>query len=181
MSRTSNPIPDRLVSAARALTGGLTLSVAVACTTAASTVLPLDLSGLTELADCVVEANVISVSSGWNDARTAIQTDVELEVLRSEGSCAPNGATTRSVRLLGGIVDDIVMNVDGAPTLTEGERVVLFLQEDPSLFVPIVALDRGKFTVTQNSAGALRIENDLVGEFDRDTFWDTVTRIQEGR
>ena len=181
MSHTSLPHgPGGLGPWARALAAGLTLTATLVSTGAASTTLSLDLDGLVRYADCVVEGTVVSVRSDWNAEGTQIYTDVVLDVSRSEGDCADAGAITRTIRMLGGTVDDTAMVVDGAPTMNEGEQVVLFLHEDPELFVPIVALERGKFTVAADAIGT-QITNDLVGSFDRDTFWNTVTEIQEGR
>ncbi|MEZ4647283.1 MAG: hypothetical protein R3E97_00615 [Candidatus Eisenbacteria bacterium] len=165
---------------ARALAAGLTLSAALVSTGAASTTLQLDLDGLVRYADCVVQGTVVSVWSDWNAEGTQIYTDVVLDVSRSEGECVDAGAITRTVRMLGGVVDDIAMVVDGAPEMTAGEEVVLFLYEDSELLVPIVALERGKFTVSREGSQT-QITNVLVGSFDRDTFWNTVTEIQEGR
>ena len=122
MPHTSLPQgPCGLAPWARALAAGLTLTATLVSTGAASTTLSLDLDGLVRYADCVVEGTVVSVRSDWNAEGTQIYTDVVLDVSRSEGDCADAGAITRTIRMLGGTVDDTAMVVDGAPTMNEGE------------------------------------------------------------
>lgn len=93
----------------------------------ASMAFALDLGELTALADRIVVAEVLSVSSRWETGRRRIVSDIEVNIAESWKGTMP---TSKRVTIIqpGGAVGDIEMRVHGLASFRAGERAVLFLR-----------------------------------------------------
>ena len=112
----------------------------------ASIVVQYSFSELCEHADAIVHARVVEQQSQWRDGRIA--TEVTLEVLESlKGDHAAGDHVV--VLNEGGIVGDLATHVSGAPIFLNNEEVVVFLEYNDVVGLPLVAgMSQGKFSVT---------------------------------
>lgn len=117
---------------------------ALICTTAsASVVVPLSLAEMSEAATVIVDARVIAVHT--SDETGRIERVVTLRVLsRWKGA----SADIVHVRLPGGTLGRTRTIVSGVPTLDEGDRFVLFLDEAARGGFRILGLYQGAWRVT---------------------------------
>ncbi|MFT3927581.1 MAG: hypothetical protein QM778_33925 [Myxococcales bacterium] len=112
----------------------------------ASLVLAMDLSELVKEAQVVVLARVMGQRSSY-DERGRIVTDVQMQVEQAEkGDLAPGASVV--VRKLGGAVNGVSMRIEGEPSFTVGETVLLF-GSDPQ--------QRALLRPVGMSQGALRV------------------------
>lgn len=119
------------------LLGGVLLSGPTSAR--ASVVLALDLDDLVGQSDEIVVAEVLGQAASWSGRR--IVTDVRLrveETLHGRSSVA----STIVVRRLGGNVGDVGMRVEGEPSFSVGERVLLFLRRT-SAGLRVVGMSQG--------------------------------------
>ncbi len=115
----------------------------------ASTVLRADLPALTHVADTVVRGTVSRLSTRWSGDHMRILTDVEIrvqEVLKGEPR------RTLTVVNPGGVIGDLGQRVAGTPDFTEGEEVILFLEQRGDRFI-VSGMAQGKFKVERSSDG----------------------------
>jgi hypothetical protein len=100
----------------------------------------------------VVRGEVVEVRSYWNEKRTKIFTAARIAV----GETFKGGsASTIDVIQLGGVVDNVKVNVQGALAWEPGEEVVLFLEPyDGS------AASAAAFQVSGFSQGKFAVERD---------------------
>ncbi|HEY0712883.1 MAG TPA: hypothetical protein VGF45_09435 [Polyangia bacterium] len=117
----------------------------------ASSVLAMDLTALTTVADRIVVAEVLSVTSRWETGRRRIVTSVEINVAESWKGSVPS---SRRITVLqpGGQVGDIEMKVYGLPLFREGERAVLFLRGGESAST-VVGFSEGMRRLTPDPIG----------------------------
>ena len=106
----------------------------------------LPLEELARKADTIVLGTVIKQQSAWDAQRTAIYTDVTLEVERVLAGTPGKEVT---LRVAGGSVEGLGMRTSNDAVFKAGERVVVFLDTSA---VPhtVVGLQQGKFTVQDN-------------------------------
>jgi len=122
----------------------------------ATTVLKLDDDDLVYLSFLVVEGRVTGVYSEWNSQHTQIQTVVTIAVVNVfTGAVAANDVLT--LRMLGGRVDDTIMEDVGGPTFETGEDVILFLGRDGSGLLTITGLSQGKLSVVADATTGMRV------------------------
>ena len=57
------------------------------------------------------------------------------------------------VRVLGGTVGDTTMNVSESPIFTKGERVIVFLKQNPDRTFSVVGWVQGKYTIDNGTVG----------------------------
>ena len=107
---------------------GLAVVLLMGSSALATQILPLSTQQLADGSPTVVRGTVVEERSYWNDAKTRILTEVEIEVAQSFKGSAP---TRLRVVQMGGIVGTTKMTVAGALSWRTGEEVVLFLE--PSL------------------------------------------------
>jgi hypothetical protein len=115
---------------------------------AAETVIggPLSIDELCQRAELVLIGRVVAVAGEWNDARTVIQTRVQ--VVAEESLKGPARAKERvELVQLGGKVGEITSAVGGAPSFSVGERVLLFISRKPDGVLGLVGQFQGKFQV----------------------------------
>jgi len=112
---------------------------------------PQELGSQSEL---VVQGRVLSVESWWNDKHTKIFTTTRVAV-----ESAYKGEATPAVDIiqLGGVVDNIRVNVSGSLHWVEGEEVLLFLEPYMENFA-VSGFSQGKFKVKRDEAGNPYIE-----------------------
>lgn len=134
----------------------LLLIFAVGESTATSAV-PQTLSQLTDASSHIVRGDVRRIESRWNADQTLIVTDVSLWVGESfKGSARGQIIVT----LPGGRIDDLVLDVVGAPSFALDEEVLVFLQrgENDNFLLP--TLFQGKFHLTTDEDGTTWLGND---------------------
>ncbi|MGH7858102.1 MAG: hypothetical protein ACREQY_12315 [Candidatus Binatia bacterium] len=125
------------------------LLAAVSVAATAAQFRSFDLAEQVEGSDLIVVGTVGAVSASWSADGSALFTDsvVALDEVWKGGP--PGDRIT--VRTPGGEADGLAFEVDGAATLTPGERVVLFLRERDGVFTPW-GMRYGKYRV--EDAGA---------------------------
>lgn len=104
----------------------------------------------------IVDATVAAVTCSWNEDGTQIYTFVELLVTDSVKGAFQSGDVLR-LRILGGIIDDIGMQIAGAPGFQENEEALLFLGPNPETLFPVVGLWQGKFSIHADSITGERV------------------------
>ena len=122
----------------------------------AALVVPHTLESLDEAADLVIRGRVGQQWSKWDEAHRRIWTYTEIEVLedlRGSGT-APELVT---VRILGGTVGEVSMRMSGAPELTPGDELVLFLRAAGPEQWSIVGLSQGAFRLQRRDELVLAI------------------------
>ena len=138
-----------LVSSARRATG-----------VRAGTAVRMDVSGLVQNSNLIVEARVLSSKALESDGR--IETEYLLFVERTfEGE----DHSLRSLRMPGGVLPDgRGMVLAGMPMLETGEMVLLFLSDrgETGIRVP-VGLAQGKYRVTYAEDGQKLLERSITG------------------
>ena len=115
----------------------------------ATTMLALDVAGLSRTSDSVVIGTVSRVSSRWTGDHARIVTEVELTVVEAWKGQAPQ---TLVFSQPGGEVGDIGQRVDGAASFVVGEEVVLFLEARGGEFT-VTGLAQGRFKVERSKDG----------------------------
>jgi hypothetical protein len=127
----------------------------------ATTVQKLSLQELTKKSESIIMARVDDAYSSWDAAHKEIYTYFTLRVLQPvKGS---KGATTITLRQLGGTVDNIASIVPGMPSFRKGEEVVVFLtQKDAAGYPWVMGLQQGKYSIAEKN-GVKMVRNDLAG------------------
>jgi uncharacterized protein (DUF779 family) len=117
----------------------------------ATTMKILGIPDLTKASTHIVQGKIKSIKSSWNQEKTIISTDIELDVIETvKGSI---GEKTIVLHMLGGKMDGRTTLVVGAPSFEVGEEDVLFLElMDKQNIVErdhyrLVGLAQGKFSV----------------------------------
>jgi hypothetical protein len=106
----------------------------------AITIAPLQFTELVARADLIVYGRVADVHGQWTDDRQGIESLVTLDVIdRFKG---PAGPTLR-FKVPGGRAGNMVNVLPGAPTLSEGDLVVIFLASRGPAIPRPVGLSQG--------------------------------------
>ncbi|TMQ56902.1 MAG: hypothetical protein E6K76_11945 [Candidatus Eisenbacteria bacterium] len=128
----------------------------------ATTVQKLTLQELTKKSESIVMARVDDAVSSWDAGHREIYSYYTLRVLQPvKGS---KGATTITLRQLGGTVGTIASIVPGMPSFRKGEEVVLFLtQKDAAGYPWVMGLQQGKYSIVTAKDGVKMVRNDLAG------------------
>ncbi len=102
---------------------------------------------LGERSELVVHGHVMTVQSAWNDKRTKIFTTTVISVENTyKGAAAP----VVEIIQLGGVVDNIRVNVSGSLQWRPGEEVVLFLAPYEGKYA-VSGFSQGKFNVKRDA------------------------------
>lgn len=122
---------------------------------AAITVVPMTFEQLVSEAAAVVYARVASVEGRWTADRQSIDSIIALEALQYlKGDLGPAVA----MRLPGGQAGRFVQVLPGAPSLREGELVVLFLKARGPALLTTLGLGQGIFRVVRDPrSGAMLV------------------------
>jgi len=139
-----------------------------------SVVEAFELSELVAEADRIVLGRVVFSESFWR-ANGTIATWHRVEVKRHmRGSGYHDDEIL--IETMGGRVGDIVMRVEGEPSLAVGERVIVFARDDAyGVFRPVgmaqgvmrLRMDEGAETVFQSREGLLLVRRNAKGELTR--------------
>lgn len=135
----------------------IALVLLTACLAWATTIRPMSVDRLTQLASDIVEAHVTQTWSEWDAQHTRIYTYTRLNVTRSlKGSQTPSVL----VKQPGGVKDGITEVVYGVRHFRSGEDSVLFLEpgRDNDGAMRVVGLMQGNFLVFK-SQGELKVSN----------------------
>ena len=126
----------------------LMMAVVATTPTAAVVVVPITFEQLVDEAVAVVYARVADVRGQWTLDRQSIDSIVTLEALRYvKGDLGQ----TVAMRLPGGEAGGRIQVIPGAPTLREGELVVLFLKARGPALLTTLGLGQGIFRVTRDA------------------------------
>jgi len=98
----------------------------------------MDLAELTEGADQIVVADVVSTECAWDKDHRNIYSTIEINVRERWKGTIPGDGRIK-IRQLGGTVGDIEMTVYGMPSFEPGERALLFLRH-----AGVVGMGQGK-------------------------------------
>ena len=127
-----------------------TLSIAVLLVTRleAVVVVPMTFEQLVEEAAAVVYARVADVRGQWTADRQSIDSIITLEALQyMKGDLGPSVA----MRVPGGEVGGVINVLPGAPSMHQGDLVVLFLKaRGPALLTPL-GFTQGIFRVARDA------------------------------
>ncbi len=138
----------------------------------ASTVAPMTIRELADLAGQVIAADVAAVQSYWHQARGRIETRVTLANVEYWKGEHPGATNAFTLVVPGGTLGKRQMRVCCAPHFEPGQRRVLFLLPEYKTF-PTVGLGQGAFLVRQDAAGVDRVYVDggfAVTGFDDDGY-----------
>ena len=118
----------------------------------------LSIEKLTDLSDVAIHGTIESMEAVKHGDQifTIIEVDVKEEL---KGQVSTSAAT---LMLYGGVYEGIRTRILGAPCITGGEEVVLFLKANGSSTFDIVNLAEGKFQVVRTVSGT-RVQRDLSG------------------
>ena len=92
-----------------------------------------DRASQVEASEVILAGRVVATHSRWADDHSAIITEADVEV-SEVWKGAP--ADVVQVETLGGTVGTVMLRVDGAASFADGERVVLFLDEENGDYRP---------------------------------------------
>lgn len=120
----------------------------------ATTLVHADTRALTRTSSDIVVGRVQGQRSYWNESRTAILTDIEVEVADVLKG-APGSVVTVTQR--GGQVGPYRYGVAGSPTFRDGEDVLLFLWRDSRGVPQLNGLSQGKFEIRSDRATGERL------------------------
>ncbi len=125
----------------------------------ASTVEPMNLDTLADLAGQVIVGQVSAVESYWTtDTPRRIESRVTLERVDYLKGAPAESSTTFTLIVPGGQVGDMRMQVCCAPTFAVGDKWVLFLLPQYRVF-PVVGLFQGSFLARPDENGIERIHH----------------------
>ncbi len=117
----------------------------------ATTVVPPSFDELVAQAEVIFQGTVSDVKSQWTGegAERHIATYVTLQV---EEAIKGDPGATYTMRMLGGTVDDMTMEVSDVPKFKVGDRDILFVEHNGTQFVPLVGIMHGRFHVQTDAA-----------------------------
>jgi hypothetical protein len=118
----------------------------------ATTVIPPTFDELVDQAEVIFQGTVTRVKSEWvgEGAERHIMSYVTFNV---EDTMKGNAGSSYTIRMLGGTVDGETMGVSDAPLFKNGDREILFVQNNGTQFVPLVGIMHGHFHITRDRAG----------------------------
>ena len=123
------------------------LLVAALARVDAVVVVPMTFEQLVSEAAAVVYARVSEVRGQWTTDRQGIDSIVTLEALQY---LKGDFGSTLAIRLPGGTVGKIIHVLPGAPTLHDGDLVVLFLKARGPAYLTTLGLGQGIFRVARD-------------------------------
>lgn len=136
------------------------LALALALPAGASQLIPPDRLRQIRESDAIVKGTVVSIRSSWLPHRRGIVSDAEI-VVEEAWKGLPGERVT--VRTPGGVVDHVLLRVDGAAAFERGESVVVFLSRTGQGWTPS-GMVFGKFRVVEGPAGDVAIGATLPGK-----------------
>jgi hypothetical protein len=129
---------------------GLVLTVAVLAAPAfATTVAKLNLEQLVKRADLIVQGQVQSVYSQWDEDRRLVFTYVSIRV---DESIKGGSRQSILIRQVGGTAGTIRMSVAGVPEFKSGEMAIVFLKHQDDATFQVVGMSQGLFEIVEDYA-----------------------------
>jgi len=157
------------------LTGPLLAAILFASSADASIVQGLELEELVAHADRIVLGRVL-FSESFERPDGQFGTWYRIEVQREIRGSAPDESEV-IVETLGGQVGNLAMRVEGEPSFTVGERVLVFIRDGGpyTAFRPVgmgqgvmrVRMEQGVETVVQNREGLMLMRRNAQGRLER--------------
>ena len=131
------------------LIGIALMAALLAAPALATTVVKLDLKQLVQRADLIVQGQVQSVYSQWDEERRMVFTYISIHVDEPL-----KGERRRSVliRQVGGTVGTLQMSVAGVPQFKEGETTIVFLKSQADSTFQVVGMSQGVYEIIDNLA-----------------------------
>src|SRR5215469_4339685 len=140
-----NPTYGKLLLAG--LATAAVLAAATAPRASATTLERLSLTQLASAADLVVRARCTATASRWE--RGSIWTISDFEVLEHYKGTPP---AQLAVRVPGGRIGHLAMNVEAAPKFRSGEEGILFLEKTALGDYAVTGWTEGTFRIRQRNA-----------------------------
>jgi hypothetical protein len=133
---------------------GSTLAIAIglyAGTVPASTFVAMTENELISQSDLVIQGEVINMRSHWSQSGRIIATDATVRV---DEALIGDSPRVIQVRTIGGQVNDFVVEAVGFPKFEMGEKVLLFLHQEPSdRSLRITGYQQGQFRIVTRLDG----------------------------
>jgi len=124
----------------------------------ATTVAKLSLEQLVQKADLIVQGQVESVYTQWDEDRRLVFTYVAIRVDEPLKGESPRSVLIRQV---GGIVGTIQMSVVGVPQFRSGEMTLVFLKRQDDSTFQVVGMNQGLYEIIEDFAVSNLIGVDL--------------------
>lgn len=138
----------------------LTRAVPLLCTLQAAafatTVAPMSVDRLSDLAGQVIVGNVTAVNSYWASNPIRIETEVLFDGVSYLKGELPQASSSFTLIVPGGTAGTFTMRIAGAPTFQVGEERLLFLLPTYKTF-PVVGVDQGSFLIQPDQDGVRRV------------------------
>ena len=117
----------------------------------ALSVIPPTFQGLVSEAETVIDGRVTGVRSDLEQyqGHSIVYTYVTIQVL---DTVKGQPGDTVELRILGGTVGDLTMEIPGVPKFKTGERDLFFIQGNGSAFCPLVAVPHGYYPITKRQS-----------------------------
>jgi hypothetical protein len=129
----------------------LLLCLALAVPAAASTFVRMNMRELLAESAAVVQGEVLSVNSFWNESGMVIVTEA---LVRVEEAVIGDAPTVVRVRTFGGTVGGFTIEAHGFPEFRVGERLLLFVgDEEDGGFARVVGYRQGQYRIGLDRAG----------------------------
>jgi hypothetical protein len=126
------------------------LAAALALPVGASTFIHQTQPQLLRASAAVIEGQVISTSSFWNETGQVIVTEALIQVHETLVGEAPSVVV---VRTFGGGVGGFVVEAHGFPTFRAGERLLLFLEPEKDGKTRVAGYQQGQFRIERDPSG----------------------------
>ena len=130
--------------------GVVALMLALAIPAGASTFIGLSRAELVAQSDAVVEGEVIKVESFWAPSGRIIVTQA---MVRVTDTIAGDSPTVVVLRTYGGTVDGFRVEAHGFPEFNQGDRLVLFLENQKDGSAEVTGYRQGQYQVVRDKAG----------------------------
>ena len=132
-------------------------------TAPATTVVPPSFDALVDEAELIFQGTVTDVRCQWagEGSQRRIVSYVTFQI---EEAIKGEPGAAYTLRMLGGTIDGETMGVADAPTFRQGDRDILFVENNGSQFIPLVGIMYGRFRVRAgNVAGRDIVTSDTGG------------------
>ncbi len=129
---------------------GIALIVAILAAPAfATTVMKMDLEQLVKRADLIVQGQVQSIASQWDEQRHLVFTYISIRV---DDPLKGERRQSVLIRQVGGIAGTIQMSVAGLPRFKSGETAIVFLKRQDDSTFQVVGMNQGLYEVVEDFA-----------------------------
>ncbi len=128
------------------------IAAVMACTAAATTVIPPSFDELVSRAEIIFQGTVTDVRSEWT-GEGAQRHIVSYVTFKVEDTFKGTPEKQITLRMLGGTVAGETMEVTDAPKFKPGDRDVLFVENNGSQFIPLVGIMHGRYHVRKDAGG----------------------------